>query len=320
MDNIVPVMEQFDGFKGIDPNDLLIFAQVAELGSFSRAAERLGMPKSSVSRRLSALEQRMGERLLLRTTRRQTLTEFGGQLLEHARQIVVDLEAVHALREQRQAAPSGVLRVSMPADVAHLVLAESMAAFLALHPAISLELDLSPRRVDLLGEGYDLAVRMGALPDDATLVATRLIDFTHGLYAAPDYLAERGEPQHPDDLHGHTAALLASGRGEAMPWHLSRGQERWEGLPQGRVRANSPEMLIRLVQAGVGITAVPDTFALPDVRRGTLRRVLPAWCLPEVSAWAVMPGRKLMPAKTRVFLEMLQATFGRCRSEHGARR
>lgn len=320
MDNIVPVMEQFNGFKGIDPNDLLIFAQVAELGSFSRAAERLGMPKSSVSRRLSALEQRMGERLLLRTTRRQTLTEFGGQLLEHARQIVVDLEAVHALREQRQAAPSGVLRVSMPADVAHLVLAESMAAFLALHPAISLELDLSPRRVDLLGEGYDLAVRMGALPDDATLVATRLIDFTHGLYAAPDYLAERGEPQHPDDLHGHTAALLASGRGEAMPWHLSRGQERWEGLPQGRVRANSPEMLIRLVQAGVGITAVPDTFALPDVRRGTLRRVLPAWCLPEVSAWAVMPGRKLMPAKTRVFLEMLQATFGRCRSEHGARR
>ncbi len=319
-DKIVPMVEQYDAFKGIDPNDLLIFAQVAQLGSFSRAAERLGMPKSSVSRRLSALEQRMGERLLLRTTRRQTLTEFGAQLLGHARQIATDLEAVHALREQRQAVPSGLLRVSMPADVAHLVLAESLAAFLALHPAISLELDLSPRRVDLLGEGFDLAVRMGALPDDATLVATRLIDFTHGLYAAPDYLAERGEPQSPADLPGHTAALLAGGRGEAMPWRLSRGSAHWEGLPQGRVCANSPEMLIRLAQAGVGITAVPDTFALPDVRRGTLRRVLPGWSLPEVPAWAVMPGRKLMPAKTRVFLEMLQATFGRCRGAPGARR
>ena len=306
-------MEQFDGFKGIDPNELLIFAQVAELGSFSRAAERLGMPKSSVSRRVSALEQRMGERLMLRTTRRQTLTEFGEQLLEHARQLVLDLEAVQALREQRQSVPSGVLRVSMPADIAHLVVADAMAAFLTLHPAISLELDLSPRRVDLLGEGFDLAVRMGPLPDDATLVATRLVDFTHGLYASPDYLAERGEPRHPDDLLGHAAALLPGSRGDTRVWRLSRGTERWEGLPRSRIRANSPEMLIRMAQAGVGITAVPDTMAVQDVRRGTLRRVLPEWSLPEVTAWAVMPGRKLMPAKTRVFLEMLQATFCACR-------
>jgi DNA-binding transcriptional LysR family regulator len=310
-------MERNRDLPDLDPNDLLLFMRVVEAGSLTRAAERLGMPKSTVSRRLAALEQRMGERLLLRTTRRQTLTEFGSQLLEHARQIALDLEAVHALREQRQAVPSGALRVSIPADIAHLVLADSLAAFVALHPAISLELDLSPRRVDVLGEGYDLAVRMGALPDDATLVAVRLIDFTHGLYAAPAYLAEHGEPRSPDELSTHTAALLASGRGEAMWWRLSRGTERWEGLPRGRVRANSPEMLIRLAQAGVGITAVPDSFAVPEVRAGRLRRVLPEWCLPSVTAWAVMPGRKLMPAKTRVFLQMLQTTFGRCRGEPG---
>ena len=145
---------------GIDPNDLLIFASVAELGSFSRAAQRLALPKSTISRRLAALEQRLGERLLLRTTRRQSLTEFGMQLLEHARQVASEIEAVAALSERRQAAPSGRLRVSMPSDFANLLLADMLAAFVAMHPSIQLELDLSSRRVDLLGEGFDLALRI----------------------------------------------------------------------------------------------------------------------------------------------------------------
>lgn len=157
----------------IDPNDLLIFARVAELGSFSRAADRLGCPKSTVSRRIAGLETQLGERLLQRTTRRQQLTEFGQQLLEHARQVALEVEAVALLREQRQAAPSGRLRVSMPSDFANLFLGDMLAAFVALHPAITLELDLSPRRVDLLAEGIDVAVRIGSLPDDAWLAARR---------------------------------------------------------------------------------------------------------------------------------------------------
>ena len=176
-------MEQYtEPATGIEANDLLIFARVADLGSFSRAAERLGLPKSTVSRRVAWLESHLGERLLLRTTRRQTLTEFGSLLLEHARQVVTEVEAVTALREHRQAAPSGRLRVSMPSDFANLVLADRLAAFVALHPAISLELDLSPRRVDLLGEGFDIAVRMGALPDDALLAARRLTVFSDYTY------------------------------------------------------------------------------------------------------------------------------------------
>ena len=283
MDMIVAMMEQSSAEQGIDLNDLLIFARVAELGSFSRAAERLGLPKSTVSRRLAALEQRMGERLLLRTTRRQTLTEFGLQLLEHARQVVAELDAVGLLREQRQAAPSGRLRVSMPGDFANMVLVDSLAAFMALHPAISLELDLSPRRVDLLGEGFDVAIRMGDLADDALLVASKLAVFTHGLYASPGYLAEHGDPQTPDDLAGHAAVRLMRGNGEAAGWTLLQGEQRWTGVPAGRVSANAPEMLIRLASAGAGIAAVPDHYAVADVRAGA--------CCPAGTCPPAPPGR-----------------------------
>ena len=309
MDMIVVQMEQSSLASRVDPNDLLIFASVAELGSFSRAAERLGWPKSTVSRRLAALEQQLGEKVLLRTTRRQTLTEFGLQLLEHARQVASEVQAVSALREHRQATPSGRLRVSMPSDLATLLLADMLAAFTALHPQIQLELDLSPRRVDLLGEGFDVAVRMGELPDDALLVARKLTVFSFGLYAAPAYLAEHGEPAHPDELAQHEAIRLLRGNGEPAPWTLLQDEQRWHGLPPGRASANAPELLIRLACAASGIAAVPDYFAAPEVRRGALRRVLPGWCLPSVTAWAVFPERKLMPVKSRVFIDMLQTAL-----------
>lgn len=307
MDMIKPMMEQ--SAPSIDPNDLLIFASVAELGSFSRAAERLGLPKSTVSRRLAALEQRLGERLLLRTTRRQSLTEFGLQLLEHARQVVLEVEAVTALSERRQATPSGRLRVSMPSDFANLLLADTLAAFIAMYPAIQLELDLSPRRVDLLGEGFDVVLRVGKLPDDASLAARRLAVFSLGLYAAPSYLADHGEPLAPDDLPQHAAIRMLQANGEPAPWSLEKGGQRWQGTPPSRASANAPELLIRLACAGAGIAAVPDYFAAADVRRGALRRVLPGWCLPSATAWAVFPERKLMPVKTRVFIDMLQTAL-----------
>ena len=306
------MMEQSNAV--IDPNDLLIFAGVAEMGSFSRAAERMGLPKSTVSQRLSALEQRLGERLLLRTTRRQSLTEFGQQLLEHARQVASEVEAVTALSERRQATPSGRLRVSMPSDFANVLLADTLAAFVALYPAIQLELDLSPRRVDLLGEGFDVVLRMGHLPDDASLAARRLADFSFGLYAAPGYLAEHGDPAEPDELMRHDAIRMLQGNGEAAAWTLDKGGQHWHGLPPGRVSANAPELLIKLACAGAGIAAAPDYFAAPEVRRGALRRVLPGWCLPSHTAWAVFPERKLMPIKTRVFIDMLQTALAQGQS------
>lgn len=293
----------------IEANDLLIFARVAESGGFSRAAQRLGLPKSTVSRRVAWLESQVGERLLLRTTRRQTLTEMGQQMLEHARQVALEVEAAQALREHRQAMPSGRLRVSMPSDVAILMLADALAAFTAMHPAISLELDLSPRRVDLMGEGFDVAVRMGDLPDDTQLSARALTVFSNGLYASPDYLAERGEPRTPEDLMAHMAVRMSYAVGEPVPWELRCGDRQWSGIPPGRMAANSPELLIRLARAGAGIVAVPDQFAAPLLKRGELRRVLPDWCLPAKTAWAVFPERRLMPAKTRIFIDMLLAAL-----------
>ncbi len=298
-DNIDPQMEQYDA------NDLLIFARVAEAGSFTRAAERLELPKSTVSRRIGQLEERLGERLLQRTTRRLNLTEFGHSLLEHARQVAAEVDAVAALAEHRQARPSGRLRVSMPSDFANLLLVDMLAAFVALHPAVTLELDLSPRRVDLLGENFDLALRMGDLPDDANLAARRIATYPSGLYASPAYLAARGAPAVPEALAGHDCLHLLGRNGEPAPWCLRHGEHEWTGTPPGRSIANSPELLIRLARAGAGIVAVPEYFAQPHVRRDELRRVLPEWNLPSATAWAVFPGRRLMPTKTRAFLDML---------------
>jgi len=290
----------------LDPNDLLLFARVAEAGSFSRAAERLRLPKSTVSRRIAALERQLGERLMQRTTRKLTLTEFGLAVLDHGRQVAAEVDGALALALHRQARPSGKLRVSMPGDFASVSLADMLAGFVRDHPAIELELDLTPRRVDLVGEGYDLAIRMAdRLPDDTQLSARRLAVFTTGLYAAPDYLAVHGEPLAPEalaDLHG----LLVLGRsGEPLPWTLEHDGVLWSGMPAQRTVANSPDLLIRLARAGAGVAAVAHHFAEPHVRRGELRRLLPQWQHQPAVAWAVFPGRRLMPAKTRVFLEAL---------------
>lgn len=308
LDIIVSYMDQSSQHP-IDPNDLIIFARVVDLGSFSRVSEKFGIPKATISRRMTALESQLGERLLLRTTRRQSLTEFGELLLEHARQVIGEMDAVQILSEQRAATPSGRLRVSMPSDFANILLPEMLSAFVALHPRIRLELDLSPRRVDLMGEGFDLALRMGALQDDNLLAAKLLSDFTSGMYAAPSYVAQFGRPEHPHDLTTHKGVQLLGRNGEPTPWVISNEKDQWTGSPASHIVANSPEFLVRMACAGAGIVAVPDYFAAFDVQRGQLVRILPGWCLPPQQAWAVFPGRKLMPAKTRVFIDMLYATL-----------
>lgn len=199
---------------------------------------------------------------------------------------------------------AGRLRVAMPSDLAILVLADPLAAFIALHPAVSLELDLSARRVDLLGENVDVAVPIGTPPEDALLAARRVGVFPIGLYAAPAYFAEHGDPASPDDLAQHDALRLLGRVGEPARWRLLQGDRRWEGVA-GRASASSPELLIRLARAGSGIASVPDLFAAPSVRRGELRRVLSSSSLPPHTVWAVFPGRRLMPAKVRSIIDML---------------
>jgi len=301
----------------LEANDLLLFARVADEGSFTRAADRLGLPKSTVSRRVAAMETVLGERLLLRTTRKLALTDFGHSVLEHAHQVVAEVEAATELAQNRQIRPSGRLRVSMPSDFVTVAISALLAAFVDKYQNISLELDLSPRRVDLIGENFDVAIRMGDLPDDASLAARRLAVFSTSLYASPHYLARRGTPSEPEALMEHDALRLLLLNGEPMPWVMRRDDQRWEGIPPGRATANSPELLIRLARTGAGIASVSDHFVEPYVRTGELVPVLADWSLPSVPAWAVFPGRRLMPARTRVFLDVLQTEFSgpRCQAE-----
>lgn len=303
MGNIISKMEK------LNPNDLLIYARVADAGSFSKAAEQLGLPKSTVSRRVALLEEQLGERLMVRSTRRSALTEFGLQLLEHARQVASEVDAVAALREYRHVQPTGRLRVSMPSEIASFLLEDMLAAYANRYPTVSLELDLSPRRVDLLAEGIDIALRIGDLEDDATLVARKLAMLSNGLYASPAYLAEHGEPDTPQELENHKSVLILRRNNEHLGWTLLKGDERWLGMPPSTFAANSPGLLVRMASAGCGIVAVHDRFALARVNSGELQRVLPTWSLPEDPAWAVLAGRRLMPAKTRAFIEMLQVAL-----------
>jgi DNA-binding transcriptional LysR family regulator len=306
MDNIIQLVEQS---MDVEPNDLLLFARIVEAGSFSSAAQRLDLPKSTVSRRIALLEASVGERLLQRTTRRLMLTEFGASLLEHARKVAEEVEAAGALAQHRQAEPSGKLRISMPQDFANIVMADMMPRFLERYPAVSLELDLSPRRVDLVAENFDIAIRMGDLPEDSTLAARRVATQQFGLYAAPSYLAQRGLPEQPDDLLRHDLLCVLSRAGGAVPWVLQRGKVRWEKALTARLTANSPQLLARIACSGAGIAASTDFIVAKHVARGQLVRVLPEWDMPVATGWAVFPGRRLMPAKTRAFLDMLDEMF-----------
>jgi DNA-binding transcriptional LysR family regulator len=290
----------------VEPNDLLLFARIVEAGSFTQAALRVDLPKSTVSRRIALLEAKLGERLLQRTTRKLVVTEFGASLLEHARKVAEEVEAAGALVEHRQAEPSGRLRISMPQDFANMGLNSMIARFLERYPAVTLELDLSPRRVDLVAENFDIAIRMGDLPDDASLNARRVLLERFGLFAAPSYIATRGLPEQPDDLLEHDLLCMLSRGGGAVPWVLTRGKQRWERVLPARLTANSPDLLARIACSGAGIAASSALFAEPYLQKGELVRVLPEWDLPTSSGWAVFPGRRLMPAKTRAFLDMME--------------
>jgi len=296
----------------LDANDLILFAHVVDSGSFARAAERVSLPKSTLSRRIGALESRLGERLLTRSTRRLSITEFGERILDHARRLQEETEAAAAIAQYRQGTPRGVLRVSMPPDFRELDLTPILLDYATRYPEVRLELDLSPRRVDLLAERFDLAIRAAArLPDDATLVARQLCEMSCGLYASPAYLKRYGEPGTPPDLLDHVALQLIGGNGDAQLWHLTRGNEHWEGLPTGPLAANSPGLQRDLAAHGLGIVGLDDRLARLWIERGLLQRILPDWSLPSVTIWCVTPGRRLLPARTTAFIEMLRSVLAR---------
>lgn len=291
-------------------NDLILFAHIVHAGSFTRASELTGMPKATLSRRLSELENALGERLMQRSTRRLAVTEFGQRMLVHAQRLLDETEEATALALHRQAVPHGTLRVSLPPEFQALSLVDVVAHFTSRHPDVRLELDLSPRRVDLAAERFDVAVRAAAqLPDDRTLVARRLVTLAGGLYASPGYLRDRGQPRQPADLERHMGLVLVGSDGDRQPWELTRGSARWEGLPGQTLAANSLGLQQALAERGLGIVALSERFAAPLLARGSLVRVLQPWCLPPTVIWCVTPGRTLLPRRTEAFIESLKAVL-----------
>lgn len=283
----------------------MIFARVAETGSFSAAAERLGLPKSTVSRRITVLEAQLGERLLQRSTRRNFLTEMGQRILIPAEQIIHEVDAVMAVAEHRQVTPSGRLRVSVPGDLAAISLAPMLAEFSKAYSEIQLELDLSPRYVDVIGDGFDLAIRIGGEAQDLRLTTRHLVDLGIGLYASPQYRDRADLPDGPEALAQHDVLVLLA-EGVPVNWVLNKDAQSVPAVMSGRrVCANSYELLFRLARSGAGITAMPDLFAQPYLASGELVRILPAWSLAPAMVRAVFPSRQLMPRKTRVFLDAL---------------
>ncbi|PJX25241.1 LysR family transcriptional regulator [Advenella sp. S44] len=289
----------------INANDLILFAQVMDSGSFSAAAERLDLPKSTLSRRISGLETELGERLITRSTRKLMITEFGSEVLEHAKRLVDETECTMAFARNRQATPQGTLRVSFPPDFFEHALAEFLPLFSEKHPNVRLELDLSARRVDLLTERFDAAIRVASsLPDDNTLVARRLATLVTSLHASPSYMQKYGAPTEPADLKTHRGLMLMNSMGEIRRWRLSRGSDFWEGSPACMFSSNSLGLQRTMALNGMGIGGLPEPMARPFVQNGTLVPVLPGWNLPEAIVWCVTPGRRLLSPATRAFIEV----------------
>lgn len=296
----------------LDANDLILFAHLIDAGSFAKAADRIGLPKSTLSRRMTILESTLGEKLVVRTTRRLEITEFGERILEHARRLLEETEATADLAQHEQAQPRGLLRVSMPPDFVDLDLAGVLIQFASLYPEVRLELDLSPRRVDLVAERFDLALRVATkLPDDALLVARKLTDLQIHLYASPAYLDRHGLPTSPDDLMNHICLKQMSSSGEVVPWTLSSSKhDIWEGMPSGSLSSNSPKLQRELAIHGLGIAGISDHFITKDVEHGLLVRILPDWSLPQHTIWCMTPGKRLLPQRTLAFIEILKAKLG----------
>lgn len=284
-------------------DDLRLFATVAKERSFSRASELMGVPPATLSRRVARLERQLDAQLLRRTTRRVEPTDAGSLLAERAAPALAALaEAVECLAEDT-GSPRGRLRVTMPADLARYWLAGALATFAGRHPDIRLEIDLSSRMVDLVEEGFDLAIRAGRPPDES-LIARQLATMPTALFASPSYLAALPSIREPGDLAGANALVIA-GRSADREWELTKGRERVRVRPEGNVEVNDMTALVSLAAAGAGIALLPEPKIGEQAAEGSLFPVLPGWHGPESPIYAVYTSRR-MPLRLRLFLEHLR--------------
>ncbi len=286
-------------------NDMGLFVEVVKAMSFRRAADALGMPSSTLSRRISTLEKTIGLRLLHRTTRKIELTEAGQVYFERCKRIVDEAKLAHEQLGEMLAQPKGVLRVSLAADFALTYLAPLIAEFAELYPNIRFNLDANPRRVDLVSEPFDVAIRMGEL-EDSQLIARPLAKIPVYIYTAPRYLAQHGTPNQPLELSQHECLYML----KANTWTLHNGKQTKHVPVHARFTLNSMGMIRRLTILGMGIAMLPAEMVADEVASGQLQRILPQWQGTAIPVYA-MTETRLLPAKTQRFIEFLQVRLAR---------
>lgn len=288
----------------VDLNEIVVYTRIVQLGSFSKAAASLGLPKSTVSRRIAQLEARVGARLLQRTTRRLATTDVGRIYYEHCARVVAELEEAQLAVAQLQSTPRGLLRVTVPLGFA--VLGPVLTEFLGRYPEVQVELLATDRRVDLVEERFDLAIRAGVLADSGH-VARRLGVVRRILVAAPSALARMGELREPTELERHAALVFAP---EGNTWRLASGHgaaaKTVEVALRARLVANDYDMLRTVACAGYGVALLPEFQCAEELRAGSLVRLLAPWSAPEVPVVALYPSTRHLPPKVLALLELLR--------------
>ncbi|MDB5705091.1 MAG: Transcriptional regulator, LysR family [Sphingomonas bacterium] len=289
----------------IETGDLLVFAKVVELESLTRAATGLGVPKSTVSRRLTRLEEKLGAQLLRRTTHGITITEQGQVFFEYAQRCLGVLrDGANAVQVQHSR-PRGLLRISVPHELDRTLLAPLLTDYLKAYPDVRLVTVLSNETVDHFRDGFDVAIVADTLPlAEASLMTTKLGATEYGLYAAPDYLERHGVPQSHVDLPRFD--LLAWGSVDVKAqWHLDKGADHAIVAFRPRLICNDLMLLRQSVLSGLGVAALPAFICKRDLAEGRMAEVLPGWRPPGKSFFAVFPHHQVMPVRVRAFIDFL---------------
>lgn len=287
---------------------MAVFARVVEERSFTQAAGALGRSKSAVSKAVSQLEDRLGARLLNRTTRRLSLTEAGTAYYESAARILAEAAEADSAVSALQDEPRGTLRINAPMSFGQRHLAPAIGAFLERYPELRLDITLNDRIIDLVGEGYDVAVRIAALPD-SSLIAAKLAPNRRLVCASPDYLARAGTPRHPQDLRRHNCfgyTYQATGNN----WRFVGPEGPVTVRVTGTLSANNGEILKAAMRQGLGLGLVPSFSVTDELKSGELVAVLPDYSDTETSVYAVYPHSRHLSAKVRAFVDFLRDRFG----------
>jgi DNA-binding transcriptional LysR family regulator len=293
-------MERFS----VDLLDVLAFVRVVETGAFSRAAERMGMAKSIVSRRVARLEDQLGARLLTRSAQGAQPTDVGQAYYERASLVLAELDAAQEVVDQAVTQIAGQIRLSAPLSFGVQHLAPALAEFAAANPRVELDVSFDDRTVDLIAGGFDLAVRIGSLKD-SSLIARRIAPVRKVVVASPAYLERHGTPERPRDLASHDLLLYGN---EAWRFRLDKGWETVRG--QVRMRADNGDLLRTAAEAGLGICMLPSFIAAPAIASRALEVILRDFPLEEGGLHVVMPPGRATTARVRALVEFLASRFG----------